>query len=128
MPEWLPITNIAIGLIATVIGGAVGIIMWIVRARSGITKEISTARLKDRELTENLAGRLAHVEREILSVKERMKDLPTSQDLQRLHHDMIEMRGSMNLIGEQMRSLRELVDRVERIVIRHEEHLLRRPE
>ena len=113
----LEAANLVIGLVLAIGGTLTGVILYVVRARSGISKEISETRIQDREKIETIGARLGDVERRVNGLENIVSQMPQRDQFHQIHLDLVELKG---LVTGQA----EILRRVEHVVGRHEDVLL----
>jgi hypothetical protein len=60
------------------------------------------------------------------SIEQTLRDLPVKADMHALQLSMSEMRGEMKVMATAMSGSNSLMERLEAVVSRHEEHLLKK--
>ncbi|WP_349295251.1 DUF2730 family protein (plasmid) [Thioclava sp. 'Guangxiensis'] len=102
--------TITLGVLVTIFGM---IVAWIGARWRGLDKRIDDqhARLDRHE------GRISNLETTV-------KALPSTEDLHKLHLELAGFGGDVRELRQAMEGYREVMERTERVVTRHEEHLL----
>lgn len=125
VPEWITPLNALLGIVAAVGGGGATLIAWALRQRRAISAEISGAisgqaravsELDDQ--VRKLDDRTDHVERVVERVEARVEGLPSAGELHELHTAV------QTLIAE-IKGDRQLMQRIEKTLDRHEQTLER---
>ena len=100
------------------IGGiAVAALLWRMRGEFATKTDLSAAR---EEITaaghsvDAMGQRIDRVERD-------MRHLPTREDIHNLHIEVTKMRGEMSEMRAEARGLRDIMERTEAVLIRHED-------
>lgn len=70
------------------------------------------------------ADRMDRHEARISRIEQTVQAMPASEDMHKLELRLVEMAGGLNTLAEAMKGTNQILTRVEKIVGRHEDHLL----
>ena len=89
----------------------------------GVFTYFRTRRQDVDELFKDGSKQMAELDQRLATVEQRIRDMPERDDMHRMELTLTEMAGSLNTMSERMRSQYQLMQRLEGIVTRHEDHL-----
>ncbi|WP_313350521.1 DUF2730 family protein [Paracoccus sp. (in: a-proteobacteria)] len=104
--------TVTVGVIVTV---ALAVVGWIQQRSKTIDKRI-----------DGCHGRIDRHENRLTAVESSLRELPGKEDLHGLSLSMAEMRGDMRELRASMDGHRQILSRVESVVSRQEDHLMRK--
>ena len=75
---------------------------------------------------EALSGRLGALDQRVSGMEHSMRVIPAKEELHELELAMTRLQGEMKTMSEAMRGQAEIMKRLEHLVGRHEDHLIRK--
>jgi tetrahydromethanopterin S-methyltransferase subunit G len=108
------------------LGGVMAaVVAWGIRQRAGITAEIGQRVGAAELLARDTDERADEIERRVDRIEARVDGLPTASQIQQVHLDLASLSGQVGVLIERLDGHRELTNRLENVLNRHEDFLTR---
>ena len=120
--SWLDVLDLGLKVLAIVVFPVVGFLFAQLRSERNARKDQQASEQVARE---KLTERCDRLEKEVVSLSASVDRTPSTEELHRLEVSLTQLHGEVGRIAEQISSNRSLYERVERVLERQEEWLLK---